>query len=220
VVPVARAYERADRAHGRRGDRGVPGGVLTASGRAARRAPGQGEQRRAGEALAAVHAALLAEGDLIAGALGPTPAADGALGEAAAAGPRWTGREGDIAFVIEAIREGELLHYGAPRLFAAIEPDLALLAGDRLYALGLARLAALGDLEAVGELADVIALCAQARAEGRPELAEAVWQAGVAAIGWGTSAALRDAKEAARAGEPGAAAALRAAARERTGRGA
>ena len=38
------------------------------------------------------------------------------------------------------------------------DPDLALLAGDRLYALGLERLAALGDLEAVAELADVIAL--------------------------------------------------------------
>jgi hypothetical protein len=134
-----------------------------------------------------------------------------------AAGPRWAGREDDIAFVIEAIREGELLHYGAPRLFDAIEPDLALLAGDRLYALGLARLAALGDLEAVGELADVIALCAQAKAEDQPELADAVWQAGVAAIGWGTSPALRDAKESARAGEPGAAAALAAAARQRTG---
>jgi hypothetical protein len=134
-----------------------------------------------------------------------------------AAGPRWTGREDEIAFVIEAIREGELLHYGAPRLFEGIEPDLALLAGDRLYALGLARLTALGDLEAVGELADVIALCAQARAEDQPELADAVWQAGVAAIGWGTSPALRDAKESARAGEPGAAAALASAARQRTG---
>ncbi len=48
------------------------------------------------------------------------------------------------------------------------DPDLALLAGDRLYALGLERLAALGDLDAVAELADVIALCAQAHAEGDP----------------------------------------------------
>ena len=65
-------------------------------------------------------------------------------GAAAAAGPRSRGREADVAFVVEAIREGELLHYGAPRLFGAIEPDLALLAGDRLYALGLARLARAG----------------------------------------------------------------------------
>ena len=138
--------------------------------------------------LVAVHSALLAEGGLLAEALGPAPVEDGALGAAAASGPRSNGREADIAFVIEAIREGELLHYGAPRLFDVIEPDLALLAGDRLYALGLARLAELGDVEAVSELADVIALCAQARADGRPELAGAVWQAGVAAVGWGSSA--------------------------------
>lgn len=165
-------------------------------------------------ALSAVHAALLAEGGLLADALGPAPAEEGTLGAAAAAGPRSSGREDDVAFVIEAIREGELLHYGAPRLFGPIEPDLALLAGDRLYALGLARLAELGDVEAVRELADVIALCAQARAEGRPELAEAVWEAGVAAVGWGSSDAVDAAKAAARAGDPGAADALRAASRQ------
>jgi hypothetical protein len=167
--------------------------------------------------LEAVHGALLAEGGLLAEALGPAPADDGALGAAAAAGPRSTGREADVAFVIEAIREGDLLHYGAPRLFGAIEPDLALLAGDRLYALGLARLAQLGDVEAVSELADVIALCAQARAERRPELADAVWQAGVAAVGWGGSDALQTAKAAARAGDSDAAQALIAAARQVTG---
>jgi hypothetical protein len=165
-------------------------------------------------ALAAVHAALLAEGGLLADALGAPPADEGVLGAAAAAGPRSSGREADVAFVIEAIREGELLHYGASRLFGAIEPDLALLAGDRLYALGLARLARLGDVEAVSELADVIALCAQARFEGRPEVAEAVWQAGVAAVGWGATDALQTAKGAARDGDPGAVDALRAASRE------
>jgi hypothetical protein len=164
-----------------------------------------------------VRAAVLAEGGLLAAALGPDPASDGALGRAAAAGPRSAGHEADVAFVVEAIREGELLHYGAPRLFPAIEPDLALLAGDRLYALGLARLAALGDLDAVAELADIIALCAQARAEGRAELAEAVWQAGVAALGWGTSDALRAAKAAERSGDPGAEGALLAAAAQVTG---
>jgi hypothetical protein len=167
--------------------------------------------------LAAVHGALLEEGGLLADALGPAPAEEGALGAAAASGPRWNGREADIAFVVEAIREGELLHYGAPRLFGAIEPDLALLAGDRLYALGLARLARLGDVEAVAELADVIALCAQARAEGRPRLADAVWQAGVTAVGWGRSDALDAAKASARAGDPGAADALQAASHARCG---
>jgi hypothetical protein len=127
------------------------------------------------------------------------------------------GRERDIAFVVEAIREGELLHYGTPRLFDGIEPDLALLAGDRLYALGLARLAELGDLHAIAELADVISLCAQARAEARPELSAAVWEAGVAAVGWGSSEAVEAAKAAARAGEADAGASLLGAARQLTG---
>jgi hypothetical protein len=148
----------------------------------------------------------------VAGALAPAPSSDGALGDAVAAGPRAAGRERELAFVFEAVREGELLHYGAARLFGEIEPDLALLAGDRLYALGLARLAALGDLEAIDELADVISLCAQARTEGRPELSEAVWAAGVAAVGWGATPDLRAAKAAARAGDPEAGRALRAAA--------
>ena len=64
------------------------------------------------------------------------------------------------------------------------DPDLALLAGDRLYALGLARLAQLGDLDAV-ELADVISLAAQAHAEGRGSDAPAIWEAGAAAVGHG-----------------------------------
>jgi hypothetical protein len=171
-----------------------------------------------------VREALRAEGGLLAGALGDNPVGaageppiDGSLGAMAAAGPRSAGHEADIAFVVEAIREGELLHYGKPRLFDGIEPDLALLAGDRLYALGLDRLAALGDLEATSELADVISLCAQARAEERHELAEAVWQAGVAAVGWGASEAVRQAKAAAREGRPDAPGALRAAARQVTG---
>ena len=51
--------------------------------------------------------------------------------------------------MIEAVREGYLLHYGEPRIVVGADTDLALLAGDYLYALGLERLAALGDLEAV-----------------------------------------------------------------------
>ena len=87
---------------------------------------------------------------------------------------------------MEAIREGYLQHYARrPRGAARTIPDLALLAGDRLYALGLERLAAIGDLEAVAELADVIALCAQAHAEGDPARADAVWDAGAAAVAGG-----------------------------------
>ena len=85
------------------------------------------------------------------------------------------GRGERYPLLVEAIREGYLQHYAAGRVVRPEDPDLALLAGDRLYALGLERLAALGDLDAVAELADVIALCAQAHAEGDPARAEAVW---------------------------------------------
>jgi hypothetical protein len=171
--------------------------------------------------LRRLHEALRAEGGLLAGALrdaGPDALADDpAVGALAAAGPRAAGRREDVAFVVEAIREGYLLHYGRPRLLTDEDPDLVLLAGDHLYALGLARLAALGDVDAVAELADVIALSAQAHAEGRPELADAAWQAGATAVGWADDGALAAAKAAARGGAPGAAEALRAAARRVTG---
>jgi hypothetical protein len=75
------------------------------------------------------------------------------------------------------VREGYELHYGQPRAFAGMDDDLRLLAGDALYALGLARLAELGDLAAVAELADLISACAQAQADGRPEQAEMRWTA-------------------------------------------
>jgi hypothetical protein len=86
------------------------------------------------------------------------------------------------------------------------------LLGDQLYALGLARLARLGDLEATAELADVIALIAQAHTASDAELADAVWEAGAAAVGWGPSHEHATAKRRARAGDPEAAATLRAAA--------
>ena len=95
------------------------------------------------------------------------------------------GRGEDYALLVEAIHEGYLLHYASGRVVQPEDPDLSLLAGDRLYALGLARLAELGDLEAVTELADVISLAAQAHAEGDPERAAAVWEAGVRAVGNG-----------------------------------
>jgi hypothetical protein len=89
------------------------------------------------------------------------------------------------AFTIEAVREGYLMHYGQPRALEVDDPDLALLGGDTLYALGLAWIAERGDLEAVAELADLISLCAVAQAEGRPDLAEAVWRASTDALGEG-----------------------------------
>ena len=81
------------------------------------------------------------------------------------------------SFVLEAVHEGYLMHYGTPRAFEAMDADLRLLAGDALYALGLERLAEAGDLEAVAELSDLITLSARAHAEGRPEAAAQHWQA-------------------------------------------
>jgi hypothetical protein len=85
-------------------------------------------------------------------------------------------------FVLEAVYEGYLLHYGTPRAFDGMDDDLRLLGGDALYALGLSRLAEAGDLEAVAELSDLISLAAAAHAEGRVELADELWQASALAL--------------------------------------
>ena len=83
---------------------------------------------------------------------------------------------GEYALVVEAVREGYLLHYGDPRLLAGHDDDLALLAGDYLYAPGIERLAALGDTAAVKRLADLIATSAQFHTEAREPELPAVWQ--------------------------------------------
>src|SRR4051812_37927114 len=99
------------------------------------------------------------------------------FGLLAALGPRAAAAPGEYALVVEAVREGYLLHYGEPRLLAGHDADLALLAGDYLYALGLDRLAALGDTAAVAVLADLISRCAQLHAEGRDEEVPELWPA-------------------------------------------
>jgi hypothetical protein len=93
---------------------------------------------------------------------------------------------GDRRFVLEAVYEGYLLHYGTPRLFDRMDGDLRLLAGDALYALGLARLAERGDLPAVAELSDLIARSAQAHAEGRGEHVEGLWDASASMLAAGS----------------------------------
>jgi hypothetical protein len=163
-----------------------------------------------------LHAELTGGDALLAGALTPPRPAAEATSPAslAASGPRAAARSAEYELLVEAIYEGYLLHYeGRGRVVAPADPDLALLLGDQLFALGLARLAELGDLEAVAELGDVISLSAQARAGGDAELAAAVWSAGAAAVGWGRSEPHQAAKELARAGDPGAVESLRAVAR-------
>ena len=86
----------------------------------------------------------------------------------AAAGPRAAGHEREYELLLEMILEGSRLHYGEPAGGPTTDdPDLALLLGDQLYALGLSRLAALGDLDAVAELADVISLARPGRMASR-----------------------------------------------------
>ncbi len=81
----------------------------------------------------------------------------------------------EYAVVMEAVREGYLLHYGESRLLQGHDADLGLLAGDYLYALGLDRLAALGDTEAVAVLSELIARSAQLHVEGREDEVPPLW---------------------------------------------
>jgi hypothetical protein len=132
----------------------------------------------------------------------------------AASGPRAQGRREDYELLVEAIYEGYLLHYGRPRVVCAADADLGLLAGDRLYAIGLARLVALGDTPAVAELADTITLSSLAQSAGARELADAVWRAGARAVGWGPSEPHRRAKELVLSGSEKALEAMRTCAAE------
>jgi hypothetical protein len=99
------------------------------------------------------------------------------------------------ALGLETIYEGYLLHYGRPRLFAPGDRDTALLLGDYLYAHGLVRVAEVGTVEAVADLAALISLCAQLRAE-EADGDGPVWAATAALLGEGeleaARAALRD----------------------------
>ena len=134
----------------------------------------------AAAAVRDVLAALREEGGLLSGALvgGAAPAGtDGLVTLDPVAARLAEGLESDRAFALVAVREGYLLHYGSPRLVDDADEGLALLAGDRLYALGLARLAAAADVPAVRELADLITRCALAHAVDDRIAAEAAWEA-------------------------------------------
>jgi hypothetical protein len=100
-----------------------------------------------------------------------------------------------FALGVETIYEGYLLHYGCARIFAPPDGDVALLLGDALLAHGLVRIAATGSLAAVGDLAELLSLCAQARADGLDGDGTA-WAATSALLGCGgldeARAALRD----------------------------
>src|SRR5947208_2184808 len=124
-------------------------------------------------------------------------------------GPRAVDAPAEYAILFESIREGYLLHYADARVVNGADDDLALLAGDYLYARGLERLACLGDLEAVRELSDLISLAAQLHAanHGSPAPGDgsgALWLAAAVAVAAGAPPGHADAKQALREGVPGA----------------
>jgi hypothetical protein len=82
---------------------------------------------------------------------------------------------------LESIYEGYLLHYGRPRIFAPADRDTSVLLGDYLYAHGLVRIASLGEVGAVGALAELLSLCAHLRAGDLPGDGEA-WAATVCSL--------------------------------------
>ncbi len=147
-------------------------------------------------------ARVLREGETVISSYVIEPAVEPALGLLCAAGPRAAAAPAEYAFVVEAVREGFLLHYGTPRLLDGHDPDLALLAGDYLYALGIEQLASLGDSEAVLELSEVIALAAESEAEPGHEHSPELWLAAAVAVGCGSTEAAEEAKRSARALEP------------------
>ena len=125
---------------------------------------------------------LLRQGETPISAHVVDPVEEPGFGLIAAAGPRAEATPAEYALVVEAVREGYLLHYGRPRVLAGHDPDLALLAGDYLYALGIERLAGLGDAEAILVLADLISACARHHAEGSEDRVPELWRTSAEAI--------------------------------------
>jgi len=114
----------------------------------------------------------------VGGSFGPAPAAWPA--------PRWgalyaaldAAAEPVFVVALELIYEGYLLHYRQSRA-VALAPDDAetrLLAGDCYYARGLHDIAALGDVDAVGLLARLMAACSYLRSSAAAFAADdALW---------------------------------------------
>jgi hypothetical protein len=165
------------------------------------------------DALHELATRLRAEESVISPHVGDPDGEVPALGILVAGGPRAAEAPAEYAILFESIREGYLLHYARPRVVNGADEDLALLAGDYLYARGLERLAGLGDLEAVRELSDLISLVAQLHGgmDGPPGVeygAAALWLASAITVAAGAPAAHGDAKAALREGDPQAPAKL------------
>jgi hypothetical protein len=90
----------------------------------------------------------------------------------------------DLAAGIELVYEGYLLHYRESRCAAAPPaPAQRLLAGDFFYARGLRLVAFTGDVEAVGLLTRLMAVCSYLRVEDAPfALDDELWDLTVLAV--------------------------------------
>lgn len=90
--------------------------------------------------------------------------------------------------VIADIARGARLHYENE---GSADPDLDLLLGDQSYAIGLAKLATLGDIEETARLADLISRVAELHADGQGAAARELLTAAERRLGdpgWGDSA--------------------------------
>lgn len=182
--------------------------------------------RDSGTVLHRLHAVLDAENGLLAQSLrtpDPSWEDDSVFAPLVASGARASRQPDEYGLLVESILEGYLLHYSRSRILDPPDEDQRLLAGDFLYAFGLTRLARLGDMEAVDELADLISLCAQAHApgaggpEGEPPwgLTASLWALAMVTVAEGRWAAAERGKLLAREGDPAAAIEIRAVARAR-----
>ena len=133
---------------------------------------------------------------------------DPVFGELAGSGPRTRDRAAEYALVVEAVREGYLCHYGSSRILDDPDPDLALLAGDLFYAIGIRGLADLDDLESTGILSDLIRLAAELQAAGQADQAEALWIGQIVAFACGKDEHQSSLLAALEAGEDGSVEAL------------
>jgi hypothetical protein len=170
---------------------------------------------RSDSSLVHLRAEIEAAGSPLSEALvqGSEPPGAALFGPLVGKGTRAAGSAGEYSMLVESIFEGYLLHYGRGRILDPPDADLRLLAGDWLYAFGLSRLAILGDVDAVDELADLISLCAQAHASspglgehGPWRLTGALWALTALAIAAGSWEQQGAAKRRARDEGPAAAA--------------
>jgi hypothetical protein len=125
-------------------------------------------------------------GEIASRAAADSPLWAGALAGSDAPQSEFEGRCPDRYLLgVEMIREAYLLHYGTSRLFRQDDADLALLAGDYLYAAGLVEICRTRDLHAVAALAELISRCAARRGDDASESDDTLWDHAVASLGNG-----------------------------------